>query len=255
MFQLDNVRVSKGGKTVLDIAALTIPSDKFTVILGHNGSGKSTLVDVLAGQLTPNHGHVKFGDTSVTEFGNKQYAKKVAYLPQHLPQASGLSVRELVKLGRYPWRGVFGRFTLQDDEIVDNAMQKTGITQYQHQSAEHLSGGEKQRAWISMLIAQDSPILILDEPTSALDIQHQYQILDLLTTLNKQQGRGVIVILHDLNLSLRYADHVIALHNGEVSAHGSKAEVMSEETLSSLYHKPIKLVDHPTQNHKVAVVC
>ncbi|WP_413282700.1 ABC transporter ATP-binding protein [Vibrio sp. MA40-2] len=255
MFQLEGISIIKGGKTVLDIAELNIPSDKFTVILGHNGSGKSTLVDVLAGQQKPDSGVIKLNHSCMTNLTTKRLAQQIAYLPQHLPQASGLSVRELVKLGRYPWRGVFGRFGQEDEQIVDDAMQSTGVSHYQNHSAENLSGGERQRAWISMLIAQCSPILILDEPTSALDIHHQYQVLDLLRQLNREQGKGVIVILHDLNLTLRYADHVIALKNGRVSVEGSVEGVLNEATLSDLYQKPIKLIDHPTQNNKVAVVC
>ncbi|MHA2936943.1 ABC transporter ATP-binding protein [Vibrio sp. RC27] len=255
MFQLEGVSIVKGEKTILDIAALEIPTDKFTVILGHNGSGKSTLVDLLAGQLQPDRGMVKLESTCITSLGAKHLAQKIAYLPQYLPQASGLTVRELVKLGRYPWRGVFGRFNQEDDNIVDEAMRSTGVSQYEQDSAENLSGGERQRAWIAMLIAQHSPILILDEPTSALDIQHQYQILDLLTQLNQEQNRGVIVILHDLNLILRYAEHVIALKSGQVSIEGCTEEVLTEDTLSDLYQKPIKLVDHPIHKHKVAVVC
>ncbi|MDN2483490.1 ABC transporter ATP-binding protein [Vibrio agarivorans] len=255
MYRLSDITVIKESRTILNVPSLDIPSDKLTVILGHNGSGKSTLVNLLAGQAKPDQGSVKLNGSALSTLSAKKLAQEIAYLPQHLPQASGLTVKELVKLGRYPWRGVFGRFNSNDDEIISQAMCATQVESYSNHSAEKLSGGERQRAWISMLIAQQSPVLILDEPTSALDIHHQYQVLELLKTLNTQQGKGVLVILHDLNLTLRFADHVIALKQGEVVFSGSTNEIADEATLSELYHTPIKLMGHPTQQHKVAVVC
>ncbi|MDR9829001.1 ABC transporter ATP-binding protein [Vibrio sp. FNV 38] len=255
MFQLRNVSVTKEERKILDIPSLDIPTDKVTVILGHNGSGKSTLVNMLAGQTQPDIGSIALNGHDVSTFSAKALAKQVAFLPQSLPQASGLTVKELVKLGRYPWRGVFGRFNHSDHEIIEQAMQSTQVSEYAEHYAEKLSGGERQRAWISMLIAQQSPVLILDEPTSALDVHHQYQVLDLLKYLNTEHGKGVLIILHDLNLTLRFADHIIALKSGKIAFSGSKDQILNEQVLTDLYHTSIKLIDHPTQDNKVAIVC
>ncbi|PMJ88735.1 ABC transporter ATP-binding protein [Vibrio sp. 10N.261.55.A7] len=255
MYKLRDIEVIRDGRNILSIPDLTIESDQFTVVLGHNGSGKSTLVNLLSNQFSPEKGSVWLNDKLVNDYKPKQLAKSVAYLPQKLPEVAGLSVSELVRLGRYPWRGVFGRWNDQDTELISQAMEMTGVTQYADTIAEQLSGGERQRAWVSMLLAQQSDILILDEPTSALDIQHQYQLMQLLKDLNEQTGKGIIVIIHDLNLALKYASRVVALKMGSVFFQGETKLLHNEAMLSELYSTSVKLIAHPTQNHKVAVVC
>ncbi|MGL6260000.1 ABC transporter ATP-binding protein [Vibrio sp. WXL210] len=258
MYQLSNVKMIRGGRTILSIDDLTIPTNELTVVLGHNGSGKSTLVSLLSGQQGPDSGHVSLFDKAVTQYDTKSLAKQVAFLPQKLPTSAGLTVRELVKLGRFPWRGAFGRWKKQDSEIIEAAMARTGVDGFAHALADDLSGGERQRAWVSMLLAQQSPILILDEPTSALDVHHQFQLLALLSELNKSENVGIIVILHDLNLALRYATHIVALKQGEIAFSGHVDVLHDEVQLSKLYHTPIKLIPHPEPHlsqHKVAVVC
>ncbi|MFD2176121.1 ABC transporter ATP-binding protein [Veronia pacifica] len=255
MFQLSDIKVNRDGRAILSIASLDIPTDRLTVILGQNGSGKSTLAALLSGQTLPDTGQISLNQTALGSFSKREMAKQVAFLPQHLPQASGLSVKELVTLGRFPWLGTFGRMQPDDHLAVTNAMTATQINQYADHAAEHLSGGEKQRAWVSMLIAQLAPILLLDEPTSALDIHHQYHLLALLSKLSKDQKRGVIIILHDLNLALRFAQHVVALKRGTVVFDGESDELLNASRLSELYDTRIQLLNHPEENHKVAIVC
>ncbi len=259
MFELSGIKMVRGQRTILDIDKLSIPTDQLTVVLGHNGSGKSTLMSLISGQQTPDHGDIELDDQNILQYNAKTLAKQVAFLPQKLPASAGLTVRELVRLGRFPWRGALGRWRREDAEIIESAMNKTGVSRFADTLVDELSGGERQRAWVAMLLAQESPVLILDEPTSALDIQHQYQLMALLEELNQQQGCGVIVILHDLNLSLRYATHIVALKQGQVAFSGPANEQMDEKKLSSLYQTPIKLIDHPdssdSSSHKVAVVC
>lgn len=247
-------------RTILSIKQLAIPTDHFTVILGHNGSGKSTLASLLAGQQRPDSGAVRLHDRDMASFRTKDLAKAVAFLPQKLSPSVGLTVRELVRLGRFPWRGTFGRWNAEDESIIDEAMDKTGLTSFAHTLVDHLSGGERQRAWISMLLAQQSPVLVLDEPTSALDIHHQYQLMDILSQSNRALGFGVIVILHDINLALRYASHIIALKQGHVAFEGAVDVLLSEQALSKLYRSRIQLIDHPapspdSSTNKVAIVC
>ncbi|WP_435237699.1 ABC transporter ATP-binding protein [Psychromonas sp. PT13] len=255
MYKLKDVKVKRAGRVILDIDALTIEDDQFTVILGHNGSGKSTLVNLLSDQFSPEQGSVLLNNRPVSKYPAKALAKKVAYLPQQLPNVAGLNVEELVRLGRYPWRGVLGRWNHQDKHIIHEAMQQTGVSDYAKDLADQLSGGEKQRAWIAMLLAQQSQILMLDEPTSALDIQHQYQLMSLLQKLNKDTGCGIIVIIHDLNLALRYANRVVALKDGKVAFKGETKQLANETLLSALYSTSVTLIDHPTCDCKVALIC
>jgi len=255
MYQLNNILVTREQRDILNIDSLSIPTDKVTVILGHNGSGKSTLVNLLAGQTKPDSGEVELNGQPIHHLNSRNLAKQVAYLPQHLPQAAGLSVRELVKLGRFPWLGTFGRMKPSDHQAIDQAMTATQVMQYAEHSAEKLSGGERQRAWVAMLLAQQSPLLILDEPTSALDVHHQYHLMELLSQLNREQGKGVIVILHDINLTLRYAEHILALKHGQVVFSGESNDLLDAAKLSELYNTDIQLLDHPTQDSKVAVIC
>ena len=260
MFQLSNIKIVRDNRTILSIEDLTIPTNELTVVLGHNGSGKSTLVNLLSGQMSPDSGIVELNGTSLSSFKSKDLAKKIAYLPQKLPTSAGLTVEELVRLGRFPWRGALGRWNAQDKSIIQQAMERTGVADFSQALADDLSGGERQRAWVSMLLAQQSPILILDEPTSALDVHHQFQLMGLLSELNKKENVGVIVILHDLNLALRYATHIVALKKGQIAFEGHADKLLDEHALSTLYESPIRLIDHPVPaktaaSEKVAVVC
>lgn len=255
MFKLNQVRVHRDNRDILSIDELSIPNDGLTVVLGHNGSGKSTLVNLLSGQAEADSGQVTLNETEISEFSQKQLAKEIAFLPQKLPDVAGLTVQELVRLGRFPWRGVFGRWQNDDEKIIIEAMQKTGVKQYANNLADKLSGGERQRAWVAMLLAQQSPVLILDEPTSALDIHHQYHLMDLLQELNQQSGCGILVILHDLNLALRYATHIVALKQGKIAFSGAKELLLDDQRLTDLYETDIQLLDHPQQDdQKIAVV-
>lgn len=255
MFKLNQVRVHRDNRDILSIDELSIPSDGLTVVLGHNGSGKSTLVNLLSGQAEADSGHVTLNGSDINSFSQKQLAKEIAFLPQKLPDVAGLTVQELVRLGRFPWRGVFGRWQNDDEKIIVEAMQKTGVEQYADNLADKLSGGERQRAWVAMLLAQQSPVLILDEPTSALDIHHQYHLMDLLQELNQQTGCGILVILHDLNLALRYATHIVALKQGKIAFSGAKELLLDDQRLTNLYETDILLLDHPQQDdQKIAVV-
>lgn len=265
MYKLSNIEMVRGGRIILAVDSLHIPTNELTVVLGHNGSGKSTLISLLAGQQLPDSGNVELDNHQLRGYKARDLAKRIAFLPQKLPTSAGLTVRELVKLGRFPWRGTLGRWNAEDRKIIDSAIQNAGIESFADTLVDQLSGGERQRAWIAMLLAQQSPILILDEPTSALDIQHQYQVMGLLAELNKEHHIGVIVILHDLNLALRYATHIVALKKGKIAFEGSADKLLDEQRLSDLVEARIRLIDHPEPFYckitkkftvnKVAIVC
>jgi iron complex transport system ATP-binding protein len=255
MLKLSDVRVTRDSREILHIDNLEINPQSFTLILGHNGSGKSSLAKLLTGQMLPDTGKVLLNDQEIKQYCSRDLAKEIGYLPQYLPKAPGLSVAELVKLGRFPWRGVLGRWRSEDKTIIAQAMQQTQIDQFAKAAVDQLSGGERQRAWIAMLLAQQAKLLILDEPTAALDLAHQYQLLNLLKQLHKEHNRGVIVILHDINLALRFADEVLAMSKGKVFYQGDVTQFADDKLLSKLFNIPLALLEHPSLDEKVAVVC
>lgn len=253
MFELNAIRVHRNGRNILDIDSLQLDTDSFTLLLGHNGSGKSTLLNLLARQTTPDEGTVQFNGVPLSSLKQRQLAREIAYLPQHLPEAPGLTVKELVRLGRFPWRGLLGRYTPKDTQTINHAMEQTGVTGFADTLVDQLSGGERQRAWIAMLLAQESPLLILDEPTAALDLAHQYELLSMLKNLHVQHNRGVILVLHDINLALRFASQVIALKEGCPAFQGDIAQFADQQSLSDLFNIHLELLER--DNHKVAIVC
>lgn len=253
MYQLRNINVNRAGRQLLSIDQLTIDPRGFTVVLGHNGSGKSTLLNILARQLAPDCGELHFNEAPLHKLKQRELAQQIAYLPQHLPEAPGLSVRELVKLGRFPWRGVLGRYRSQDYQFIEEAMGQTATHALADSLVDQLSGGERQRAWVAMLLAQQSPLLILDEPTAALDLAHQYELLRLLKKLHSEQGRGVIVVLHDINLALRFADQVLTLQRGKVTFQGGVERFANAANISELFGIEVEVLTHRAS--KVAVVC
>lgn len=255
MFKLSQIRFSRNRQTLLTIPDLAIDSNSITVIIGPNGSGKSTLLQLLSHQLKPDSGTLLLHQQPLGSYSQRKLAQAVAYLPQHQPPAAGLTVQELVKLGRFPWRGLLGRMQASDLSIIEQAMTMTHVKDYSSRLVEELSGGERQRAWIAMLLAQQSPILMLDEPTSALDIVHQYELMKLLQQLNQNSQRGVILVLHDLNLALRFADNLIALRQGEVVFQGSANALENADTISAIYDLPVCLLDHPNHSTKVVAPC
>lgn len=245
MYELNGIRMVRNDRTILSIDHLEIPTHELTLILGHNGSGKSTLASIISGLVKPDAGTTKLEGGDLFTLSERERAQRAAFLPQKLPASEGLTCRELVRLGRFPWRGLFGRWRAEDEATVDEALAATGTAHYAQSYVDDLSGGERQRVWISMLLAQASPVMILDEPTSALDVRHQYGTLALLERLNRETGRGVIAIIHDINLALRFATHIVALKEGKVLFSGGAELLHSEENLRTLFEAPVKLMLHP----------
>ncbi|MGO2353637.1 MAG: ABC transporter ATP-binding protein [Marinomonas foliarum] len=254
MLQLNNASVTISPHTILQPTNLTFQKGIITTLLGHNGCGKSTLMKLLSRQNAPSQGEVLLEDKAITHFKPKEFALKVAYLPQHPPVTDGVTVKELVSFGRFPWKGAFGRYTAQDKAFIQEAIQKVGLEDYQDRFVATLSGGERQRAWIAMLLAQQSECILLDEPTSALDISHQYELLALIRELNLSLGLTVIMVLHDINMAAKFSDHLIALHSGEVIAQGSPSEMMKVDTLEKIYGMELALFQHPITGHPISYI-
>ncbi|WP_047391548.1 ABC transporter ATP-binding protein [Chitinibacter sp. ZOR0017] len=253
MFQLQKLKIARQGRILLQIDQLNLPPHGLTVILGHNGSGKSTLLKVLAGQLPSDEGQVLLQGRPIATYAPRELAKQIAFMPQQIPQPALMQVRELVELGRFAWRGWLARWQENDKERITAAMQQADVSHLAEHALDEISGGERQRAWLAMLLAQDAQMLLLDEPSSALDLAHQYQLMALLQHLVSTQSCAVVAILHDLNLALRYADRIIALQAGQIWFDGSPAQLLAHPQLDDLYGIELDILARPGK-HAVAVV-
>lgn len=251
MFELAGISVVRGGRTLLQPLSLVLEGAGLVGLIGHNGSGKSTLLRVLARQLAPSTGQIRFAGRPLGDWRARDFARRLAYLPQDCPAAPGLSVRDLVGLGRYAWHGALGRFGPADRRAVDAAMDRTGITRWAARPVADLSGGERQCCWIAMCLAQEASCLLLDEPTAALDLAHQRQVLDLLGDL-RDQGIAIVAVLHDINLAARYCDELIALRRGALVARGPAAAIMCPGRLRDIYAVELGLLPHPAGHPPIA---
>lgn len=254
MFELNACGFEVDGRCLLEATDLRFQEGQVYGLIGHNGSGKSTLLKLMARQQCASCGEICLNGRAVDHWGNREFARNVAYLPQHLPSASSLTVRELVAFGRYPWHGLLGRMSREDNRQVTRALELTQTVEFADRMVDTLSGGERQRVWLAMLLAQGSRFLLLDEPLSALDIAHQVDTLSLIRELCSTLGIGVIIVLHDVNMVSRYCDQLIALRDGRLLAQGSPAELMQDATLEAIYGIRMSVMSHPTDSHPIAVV-
>ncbi|MCA1372774.1 MULTISPECIES: ATP-binding cassette domain-containing protein [Bradyrhizobium] len=252
LFQLDQVGFAVAGRALLEPLTLSLPARSVVGLIGHNGSGKSTLLKLLSRQQPSSSGTIRFEGRALRAWSDRDYARKVAYLPQQTPPAAGMLVKELVALGRYPWHGALGRFGDIDREKVANAMALTHIEPFADRLVDTLSGGERQRAWIAMLVAQDAECLLLDEPTSALDIAHQIEVLSLVRQLARERNLGVVVVLHDVNMAARFCDEIIALHSGKLIARGTPDKIMTPAELETIYGIPMGVMPSPDHGHLIS---
>ncbi len=230
---------------VVDKLDLSIPRGRISALVGANGSGKSTILKALARILKPREGAAYLDGKAIHTLSTRQVAKDLAILPQNPEAPEGLSVRELVSYGRFPHQRGFGWLSREDDEAVTWAMSITGMTVFAERAVGSLSGGQRQRAWIAMALAQQTDILLLDEPTTFLDMAHQLEVLQLLQRLNKDAGRTVVMVVHDLNHASRYAHHLIAIAEGKVVAEGAPLQVMTPELLRRVFAVEADIVSDP----------
>jgi iron complex transport system ATP-binding protein len=186
------------------------------------------------------------------KWGNRPFARNIAYMPQFTPPADGMTVRELVALGRFPWHGTLGRFTVEDGRMVEDAIARTDLTRFADSNVSTMSGGERQRAWIAMMLAQNARCILLDEPTSALDLAHQASVLALIQSLAHERGLTVVVVLHDVNLAARHCDRIIALNGGNITAEGTPEEIMTADGLQTIFGVGMGVFSHPTRHQPVS---
>ncbi len=237
--------ISYQQRQVIDSLDLTLPTAKVSVLIGSNGCGKSTLLKAMARLLTPQSGSVILEGTDIHTSNTAHIARKLAILPQSPVAPEGITVRQLVSLGRFPYQNWLRQWSEEDEQQVNEALRLTGTVALQHRQVDALSGGQRQRVWIAMTLAQATPTLLLDEPTTYLDLAHQVEILELLRGLNQQQGKTIIMVLHDLNLACRYADHLVAVHEGRVYAQGAPQEIMTETLVREVFNLRCRIIDDP----------
>ncbi|MDJ1641868.1 ABC transporter ATP-binding protein [Streptomyces pakalii] len=241
----EGLTLGYGDRTVVDSLDLDIPPGRITVIVGANACGKSTLLRSMSRLLAPRAGRVVLDGKEVHRLPAKELARTLGLLPQSPIAPEGITVSDLVGRGRHPHQGIFSRWNEQDDAAVAAALEATHTEPLAERAVDELSGGQRQRVWIAMALAQQTDLLLLDEPTTFLDASHQIEVLDLLTDLNRSRGTTIVMVLHDLNLAARYADHLIALADGGLHASGTPSEVLTEETVRAVFDLDSRIIEDP----------
>ena len=242
MLEIQNLSAGYPGHPVLTDISLAIPSGQVTVIVGPNGSGKSTLLKALSGILTPT-GEVLLEGKPLTHLPSRELAQEIAYLPQNRPVPE-ITAERLVLHGRFPYLSYPRRYRAEDYAAANAAMARMGISDLAHRSLPTLSGGQRQKVYIAMALAQDTPVILLDEPTTFLDISHQLQFMQLARFL-ADSGKTVILVLHDLALALEHADYLVLLHNGQIAAAGTPESIYAANPFPKVFGVEVKRAETP----------
>ncbi|GAA2951671.1 SIP domain-containing protein [Glutamicibacter bergerei] len=243
--QANDLTLAYDKVTIVDELSLDIPTGEVTIVVGANGCGKSTLLRALSRLLKPAGGKVLLDGQDIHTKPAKEVAKTLGLLPQSPTAPDGITARELISRGRYPHQGLFKRFSAEDEAAVNRALELTGTMELADRAVDELSGGQRQRVWIAMALAQETELLLLDEPTTFLDVAHQLEVLDVISELNRTRGITVVIVLHDLNLAARYADHLVALREGKIYAAGHPNEVVTERTVKDVFGMPSRVIPDP----------
>ena len=251
--QAVDLSLGYGDRLIVDGLSVDIPIGQVTVIIGANGCGKSTLLRGLARLLNPTSGAVLLDGRSLQATPSKEVAKVLGLLPQAPIAPEGITVADLVGRGRYPHQGWFRQWSDTDDQAVADALTATDTVELADRPIEEMSGGQRQRVWIAMALAQQTDLLLLDEPTTYLDLSHQVEVLDLLTDLNRRRGTTVVIVMHDLNLACRYADHLIAMKNGTIVRQGPPAEVITPSIMREVFSMRATIVTDPVSQTPTVV--
>lgn len=241
MIRLENINFSYTDHPVLSDITLEFEKGKLYAVIGPNGCGKTTLLNVIARLITPNNGGLSIDSKAYREHKRKDFAKKLAYMPQH-PTGTDMTVADYVTYGRFPHLGISRKLSQVDKHAVTAALKKTDTYRFSERCVNELSGGERQRVHIAMLLAQDTPYILLDEPTAYLDIANRFSVFRLLQAI-KDEGKCVIAVLHELDSALKYSDEIIVLNDGKAIIKGSTDDIMNSGYIESVFGVACKAVD------------
>ena len=242
-----------GDRTIVPGMDLQIPPGRITAVVGANGCGKSTLLRALARLISPRAGQVVLDGKALHAQPSKEIARTLGLLPQSPIAPEGIVVADLVGRGRHPHQKLLSRFTAHDNAVVAQSLAATGVADLADRPVDELSGGQRQRVWIAMALAQETDILLLDEPTTFLDVAHQVEVLDLLTDLNRERGTTIVMVLHDMNMAARYADHIFAMRDGELVAGGPPHAVMTSSLIRDVFSLDAVVIADPVSGSPIVL--
>ena len=249
----EGVTLAYDGNVVTRDLSVAVPPGGFTAIVGPNACGKSTLLRALVRMLKPRAGSVLLDGAQIQSLPTKQVARRLGLLPQSSTAPDGITVADLVARGRHPHQSLLRQWSRDDERAVLDAMGKTRVDDLADRLVDELSGGQCQRVWLAMALAQETPLLLLDEPTTFLDIAHQVEVLDLLTDLTTHQGRTIVAVLHDLNLACRYAHNLVAMKEGRIVAEGAPREIVTPELVADVFGLTARIVTDPVSDTPMVV--
>lgn len=249
----NNLNISYGNIDIVSGLNIEILEGKITAIIGPNGCGKSTILKTLARILSQSSGSIYLNGKDIHAKTSIEIAKEMAILPQMPKSPKGLAVEELVEYGRYPHQSLFGKLNKDDKEKVQWALNVTGVNKFREKIIDELSGGQRQKVWIAMALAQDTPIILLDEPTTYLDLAHQLEVLKLLEKLNKEQKRSIVIVIHEINMASRFANYIIAIKDGTIIKEGTPEVVITKEVLKQVFSIDAHIEKAPLVNKPVCV--
>lgn len=237
-------RLGYEGRLISENLSVAVPQGSFTVIIGPNACGKSTLLRALARVLPVQAGQVLLDSADIARLPSREVARRLSLLPQTSLAPSGITVADLVARGRLPYQNAFQAWRTEDEQAVGDALAATRLTELAGRQVDELSGGQRQRVWIALLLAQQTPLMLLDEPTTFLDIAHQYELLELLRRFH-DEGKTVVAVLHDLNQAARYATNLIVMRDGEVRAVGQPQQVITPVLVQEVFGLAAVVIPDP----------
>ncbi|MGW4766497.1 ABC transporter ATP-binding protein [Nocardia sp. NPDC004278] len=247
------VTLGYGDRVIVDGLSIDIAPGVVTTVIGPNGCGKSTMLRALGRLLRPQQGRILLDGKAISSMKTKDVARIVGMLPQSPVAPEGLTVADLVARGRHPHQSWIRQWSATDEDEVISALAATGIADLADRTLDELSGGQRQRAWISMALAQGTDILLLDEPTTYLDLAHSVEVLDLVDRLHDEHGRTVVMVLHDLNLAIRYSDRLIVMRDGRIVAQGAPADIINVALLREVFDLDASVLEDPVSGRPMIV--
>ncbi|WP_020407111.1 ABC transporter ATP-binding protein [Hahella ganghwensis] len=246
--EFDSVAYRIGQKTLVSDLSLTFPAGSISAVIGPNGSGKSTFLKLASRLLSPSQGNIQLGEKPLKHYRQRELSRQLALLPQSAPRPLGMLIEDLVACGRHPHRSVLGRLSQHDQEMIDWALQLVDLADRRKERVDVLSGGEMQRVWLAMILAQDTPIILLDEPTSYLDLSHQFELLELVQDINRQLNKSIVWILHDINQALQFSHQILLMKKGSPAFFGTPEQLLELPLLDETFQLHTTRVELPDGN-------